>query len=62
MVRANQDIRKAAQEKRVFLWQIADRYQISDTSFTKMLRKELPSEKKKQIMSIINDLARQEVR
>jgi len=60
MVRANQDIRKAAQEKRVFLWQVADKYQISDTSFTKMLRKELPNEKKKQIMSLINDLARQE--
>lgn len=62
MVRANQDIRKAAQEKKVFLWQIADRCQISDTTFTKMLRRELPGEQKNQIMSIINDLARQEVR
>ena len=57
MVRANQDIRKAAQEKKVFLWQIAERCQISDTSFTKMLRRELPGDKKKQIMSLIDDLA-----
>jgi len=59
MVRANQDIRKAAQEKKVFLWQIAERCQISDTSFTKMLRRELPGEKKNQIMKFIDDLAEQ---
>lgn len=60
MVRANQDIRREAKDKQVFLWQIAEKYQISDTGFAKMLRRELPQEKKDRIFQIIKDLSRGE--
>lgn len=56
MTQTNQNIRKAAAEAGVKLWQIADRMGIEDTHFSKLLRKELPEAKQAQIMQIIADL------
>lgn len=56
MTQTNQNIRKAAAEAGVKLWQIADRMGIEDTHFSKLLRKELPEDKQAQIMQIIADL------
>lgn len=60
---SNKDIRTAAKEAGVFLWQIAAMYGISDGNFSRKLRRELPMEEKKRILGIIETLAqeRQEV-
>lgn len=59
----NKDIRAAAKEAGVFLWQIAEMYGINDGNFSRKLRRELPPEEKKRILGIIETLAqeRQEV-
>jgi DNA-binding transcriptional MerR regulator len=56
----NLDIRKTAKEKGVYLWQIADYLGMHDTNFSKLLRKELPTNKRKEILQIIDELAKKE--
>ena len=53
----NQDIRRAAAETGVKLWQIAEALGIADCNFSPKLRRELPQEEKQQILSIIRDLS-----
>ena len=53
----NLDIRNAAKEAGVFLYQIADKLGISEPTMVRCLRYELPAEKKTRIMSIISELA-----
>lgn len=55
-MRANREIRDQAKRKGVFLWQIADRYGISDGNFSRLLRREVPPEKKARILAIIEEL------
>ena len=55
----NQDIRTAAKEAGVFLWQVAARYGINDGNFSRKLRKELPVEEKQKILGIIESLAQE---
>lgn len=52
----NQDIRKAAAEAGVKLWQIADALGIADSSFSRRLRKELSKEEKDRILKIVKEL------
>ena len=42
MTQTNQNIRKAAAEAGVKLWQIADKLGYTDSCFSRLLRKELP--------------------
>lgn len=56
MSKANQDIRKAVRDAGVKLWQVADRYGITDVTFSKKLRKELPAKEKAVIFQIIKEL------
>ena len=55
----NNDIRMMARNQDVRLWQIADKLNMQDSNFSKMLRKELPSEKKDHIYKIINEIAKE---
>lgn len=55
----NRDIRDAAKEANVFLWQIADRIGVNDGNFSRRLRRELTPEEKKKIMAIIKELAQE---
>lgn len=43
----NNDIRQAAAARGVYLWQIADEFGMADSTFSKLLRRELSAEKKK---------------
>ena len=54
----NQDIRQTATESNVKLWRIADALGITDSSFSRKLRKELPQVEKEKIFSIIQKLSR----
>lgn len=56
---SNKDIRAAAKEAGVFLWQIAARYGISDGNFSRKLRQELPMDEKQKIFGIIEALAQE---
>lgn len=55
----NQDIRRAAEQSSIRLWRIADALGITDSSFSRKLRKELPPEEKKKIFLIIGELSKE---
>lgn len=59
MTRENEDVRIAARRKGVYLWQVAERYQLSDANFSRLLRKKLTQDKRDYIMQIIEELAGQ---
>lgn len=54
----NKDVREEAKRAGVFLWQIAEQFEMNDGNFSRKLRKELPEEEKRQIFAIIAELAR----
>lgn len=54
----NEDIRDYAKSKGIYLWQVSEELGYAhDTAFSRVLRHELPLNKKKQIMKIIDELA-----
>ncbi|SEV81568.1 hypothetical protein [[Clostridium] fimetarium] len=53
----NQEIRRMAKEKGVKLWCIAEKLNLSDGNFSRLLRHNLPDEKAKKIIKIIEELA-----
>lgn len=55
----NKEIRTAAKNVGVRLWQVAAAYGISDGNFSRKLRKELPQEEKKKVLAIIDRLAQE---
>lgn len=54
----NKDIRLAAKEAGVYLWQIAAEYGVNDSNFSRKLRQELPAAEKEKIFAIIERLAK----
>ena len=54
---ANTDVRTAAKEKGVRLWEVAECLRISDPTMTRKLRRELPDCEKQEIFKIIDELA-----
>ena len=54
---ANMEIRKAAKNAGVHLWEVAERYGINDGNFSRKLRRELPVEEREKILGIIGALA-----
>ncbi len=55
----NVDIRKAAKEAKVNLWEIAEAYGINDGNFSRKLRRELPDAEKTKILDIIEQIKAQ---
>lgn len=55
----NTDIRNAAKEANIRLWQIADVLGIADCNFSRKLRKELPDLEKQKIFEIIRELTKE---
>lgn len=54
---ANQEIRAAAKNTGVRLWQVAERIGITDATFSRKLRRELPEQERKHILGVIGKLA-----
>ena len=54
----NIDIRDAAKRAGVCLWQIAEQMGVNDGNFSRKLRRELPTQEKKKILKIIDDIAK----
>jgi hypothetical protein len=57
MVSMNTDVKRAAEQARVKLWQIADALGMADSSFSRKLRKELSPEMKERCFAIIKELS-----
>lgn len=55
---ANKDLRNRAKKSNVSLWEIADVMGISEPTMTRYMRRELPNQKKQEILQIIDDLAK----
>ena len=53
---ANTDVKQLAKENGVYLWQVAEKYGVTDVNFSRKLRHELPEKEKVRIRQIINDL------
>lgn len=51
--RTNEKIREALEHKRLCQWELADMLGVSEATVTRMLRHELPEEKKKEILDLI---------
>lgn len=56
-ITVNNEIRARAKEKGVFLWEVAEKIGIVDTSFSRKLRHELPDTEKQRIFKIIDNIA-----
>lgn len=54
----NLDIRKAAEQAGVKLWEIAEVLEINDSNFSRRLRKELPEKEKQRIRQIIAEISK----
>ena len=54
---ANIDIRQALLKTDIKQWKVAELLRVSESQFSRMLRRELPEEKKMEIMAIIDELA-----
>ena len=59
MQQKNIDIRKSVSENNLKLWQIADKLNMNDGNFSRLLRKELSEDKKKEIFKIIEELKKE---
>ena len=53
---ANCEIKERAKKKGVYLWQVADALGMTDSYFSRKLRKELPEDEKNNILDIIDSL------
>lgn len=58
---ANHDIREAMRKAGVRQWQVAYRYGLNDGNFCRLLRAELPAEKKERIFRIIEEIQTNQV-
>lgn len=56
MTKRNEDIRQAAKQAGVYLWQVAEALQMQDTNFSRLLRRELDVTEKAKIYNIISFL------
>lgn len=56
---ANQAIRDAAKQAGVKLWEVAGKCGMTDSTFSRQLRRELPIDKQQQILSMIDELVKE---
>lgn len=56
MTKANQDIRKRIESNGIFYWQVAEGLNMTDGNFSRLLRKELPAERKERVLNVIDSL------
>ncbi len=53
----NKEIKEYIKSRKVPMWRVAERLEIADSSFSRMLRYEISEEKKSQIRAITDELA-----
>lgn len=55
-MKQNLDIREEVKQSKVTLWEVGEKIGLSDVAMSKLLRHELPDEKKEEIRSAIREL------
>lgn len=60
MLQKNESIRNAILDNNLRFWQIAEKLNLSDGNFSRLLRKELTKEKKEEVLKIIKELKEEE--
>ena len=53
----NLEIRQKAKERGVLLWQHAEGFGVTDSTFSRQLRREFPEEKRKRALELIDQIA-----
>lgn len=53
------EVKRIIKEKGVKIWQVAEKFGVADTTFSKYLRKEFNEEDSNRILNIINELAKE---
>ena len=56
MIKKNVDVRKAAKDSGVFLWEIADKLGVSEPTLNRWLRKEMPDSQKAKFFAAIEQV------
>lgn len=56
MIQKNVEIRNAILDSDLKFWQVAEKLNINDGNFSRLLRKELTKDKKEEILKIIEEL------
>lgn len=56
---ANKEIRDAAKEAGICLWQVAEKLNINDGNFSRRLRRELPPAECEKVLTIIRELSQE---
>lgn len=62
IILANQEIRNAAKQRGIRLWQAADALGITDATFSRKLRHELQEDEREQVLGVIAQLASENAR
>lgn len=57
----NIDVRNYASSLGVKLWEIAEKLNIHDSNFSRILRKELTQEKKEELKNVIDEIAKERI-
>lgn len=57
--RPNAKILEKAKKAGIYYWQIADRIGVAESTFVRWIRKELPEDKKAEILKVIEELAKE---
>ncbi len=57
MSKTNAQIRAAAKDAGVYLWEVAEKYGVTDASFSRILRRELPTQERDKVLTIIKELS-----
>lgn len=60
MIVKNYDIRRAAKDEGVRLWQVGEEMGITDSNFSRLLRRELDTETREKVLGIIEQLKKGE--
>ena len=55
---SNLDLKVEAKKRGVFQWEIAEALGVAETSLSRRMRHELPTDEKEKILGIINNLAK----
>lgn len=59
MKRANDEIREYAKKSGVYLWEVANKYGVTDSNFSRRLRFEFSPEEQKKALQYIDEIAKE---
>lgn len=54
---ANQTIKTRAKQSGVYLWEVAERLDMTDGNLSRKLRRELPAEQQEEMLALIDEIA-----